>query len=138
MGGVGEGAPVTADVEVILMKQVASSLAVPVFLVDPQGTLIFYNEPAEVLLGLRYDETGDMPLTEWGTVFVPTDEDGVVLEPEDRPLAVALTQRRPANGRFSIIAMDGKRHDLAVTAFPLVVQNQRELGAVALFWEDEL
>jgi hypothetical protein len=34
--------------------------------------------------------------------------------------------------------MDGKRHDLAVTAFPLVVQNQRELGAVALFWEDEL
>ena len=128
----------TADVEVILMKQVASYLAVPVFIVDPRGTLIFYNEPAEALLGLRYDETGDMPLAEWGTVFVPTDAEGTVLAPESLPLAVALADRRPANGRFSIIAMDGKRHDLAVTAFPLVVQNQRELGTVALFWEDEL
>ena len=84
-----------ADVEVILMKQVASYLAVPIFLVDPAGTLIFYNEPAEVLLGQRYDETGDMPLEEWGTVFVPTDADGIVLAPNDLPLAVALTEHRP-------------------------------------------
>ena len=135
LGGEG-GAGVAADVEVILMKQVASYLAVPVFLVDSAGTLIFYNEPAEGLLGLRYDETGDMPLEEWGTVFVPTDVDGIRLAPEDLPLAVALADRRPAHGRISITAMDGQRHRLAVTAFPLVGQNERELGAVALFWED--
>ena len=126
----------SADVEVILMKQVASYLAMPIFVVDLAGTLIFYNEPAEALLGRRYDETGDMPLEEWGTVFVPTDVDGTVLAPEDLPLAVALAERRPAHGEFSITAMDGHRHHLAVTAFPLVGQNERELGAVALFWED--
>lgn len=130
------GAGVAADVEVILMKQVASYLAMPIFLVDLAGTLIFYNEPAEALLGRRYDETGDMPLEEWGTVFVPTDADGIVLAPEDLPLAVALAERRPTHGRISITAMDGQRHHLAVTAFPLVGQNERELGAVALFWED--
>jgi len=127
---------VAADVEVILMKQVASYLAVPIFLVDPVGTLIFYNEPAEGLLGLRYDETGDMPLEEWATVFLPTDADGVPLPPEDLPLAVALAERRPAHGQMSITGLDGHRRHLAVTAFPLVGQHERELGAVALFWED--
>jgi PAS domain-containing protein len=134
-GGEG-GADVAADVEVILMKQVASYLAIPIFLVDVAGTLIFYNEPAEALLGRRYDETGDMPLEEWGTVWLPTNADGKELAPEDLPLAVALAERRPAHGRSWITAMDGQRHHLAVTAFPLVGQNERELGAVALFWEE--
>ena len=119
------------------MKQVASYLAIPIFLVDLAGTLIFYNEPAEALLGRRFDETGEMPLEEWGTVFVPVDAEGTVLAPQELPLAVALAERRPAHGRFSITAGDGMRHDLAVTAFPLIGQNERELGAVALFWEEK-
>ena len=125
-----------ADIEVILMKQVASYLAMPIFLVDVAGTLIYYNEPAEALLGQRYEENGEMRLEEWGTVFVPTDADGAVLEPAELPLVMALRERRPGHGRFWITGMDGQRHHLAVTAFPLVGQNQRELGAVALFWEE--
>ena len=34
-------------VELILLKQVAGYLATPMFLVDPDGNLLFYNEPAE-------------------------------------------------------------------------------------------
>ena len=120
----------------ILMKQVASYLAMPIFLVDIDGTLIFYNEPAEVLLGLRYDETGEMPMEDWGTRFTPTDANGTALPPHALPLAVALRERRPAHDRFSIQAADGAGHDLSVTAFPLIGQNDRELGAVALFWEE--
>ncbi len=120
----------------ILMKQVASYLAMPIFLVDLDGTLIFYNEPAEVLLGLRYDETGEMPMQEWGTRFIPTDANGTTLPPDALPLAVALRERRPAHDRFFITAADGAGHDLSVTAFPLIGQNERELGAVALFWEE--
>ena len=120
----------------ILMKQVASYLAMPVFLVDLEGTLIFYNEPAEVLLGQRYDETGEMPMPVWGTAFVPTDAEGNKLAPEELPLAIALRDRRPAHGRIFITALDGVQHDLSITAFPLIGQNERELGAVALFWEE--
>jgi len=40
------------EIELILMKQVASYLATPIFLVDRAGTLLYYNEPAEALLGM--------------------------------------------------------------------------------------
>ena len=86
------------DVELILMKQLASYLAMPIFLVDPAGTLLYYNEPAEALLGQRYDETGEMALDVWGKVFVPTDRDGTPLSPEELPLAVAVA-RAPARTR---------------------------------------
>ena len=35
------------EIEMILVRQLASYLAMPIFIVDPQGTLVFYNEPAE-------------------------------------------------------------------------------------------
>ena len=125
------------DVELILMKQLASYLAMPIFLVDPAGTLLYYNEPAEALLGQRYDETGEMALDVWGKVFVPTDRDGTPLSPEELPLAVALRERRPEHGEISIIGLDGVRRHLAITAFPIVGLGERELGAVAIFWEDD-
>ena len=125
------------DVELILMKQVASYLAVPIFLVDPAGTLLYYNEPAEFLLGERYDETGEMPLEEWGTVFSPTDRSGMPLAPEALPLAIAVQQGHPAHGQISITGLDGVARHLSVTAFPVVGQSNRNLGAVAIFWEDE-
>jgi PAS domain-containing protein len=125
------------EVELILMKQLASYLALPIFLVDPAGTLLYYNEPAESLLGERYDETGEMPLEEWGTVFAPTDRSGAPLAPEELPLAVAVQQGRPAHGQISITGLDGVPRHLSITAVPLVGQSNRNLGAVAIFWEDE-
>ena len=56
-------------IQIILTRQLAGYLSVPTFLVDPNGTLLFYNEPAEVLLGRRFDETGAMPAEEWSTIF---------------------------------------------------------------------
>lgn len=123
-------------VELILAKRLASLLARPVFLVDPQGALLFYNEPAELLLGMRYEETGAMPIKEWGTIFSPTDEQGNVLPPEQLPLAVALSERKPASGRFWIRGLDGVDRRIAVVAFPLEGNGQRHLGAVAMFSED--
>jgi len=58
-------------IQIILTRQLAGYLSVPTFLVDPNGTLLFYNEPAEVLLGRRFDETGAMPAEEWSTIFAP-------------------------------------------------------------------
>jgi hypothetical protein len=128
---------VAYEVELILLKQVASYLATPIFLVDLMGTLLFYNEPAEVLLGKRYDETGEMPLEEWGTIFSPTDRDGSPLPPEEIPLAISVLYHRPAFGDLSITGLDGVRRDLSTAAFPLIGQNDRHLGAIAMFWETE-
>ena len=124
------------EIELILLKQVASYLATPIFIVDTVGDLLYYNEPAEVLLGSRYDETGEMPLEEWGTVFAPTDRSGAVLPPESLPLAIAVQKKQPAHGEISITGLDGVRRDLYVSAFPLVGQNDRNLGGMAIFWEE--
>jgi PAS domain S-box-containing protein len=126
---------VAYEIEIILMRQTASYLATPIFVVDPKGDLIYFNEPAEALLGLHYEEVGEMPLEEWATVFVPTDEHGDPIPPEGLPLVIALQQHRPAHDSFWIRGLNGLRRHLTVTAFPLIGQGERELGAVAVFWE---
>lgn len=122
------------QIEVILMRQLASYLAMPIFVVDPQGTLLFYNEPAEALLGRQFDEAGEMPMQEWATIFSPRDEDGSPLPPEALPLVTAIQQREPAQRTFRITGLDGVSRTLEVIAFPLEGQGGRLLGAAAIFW----
>jgi PAS domain-containing protein len=123
------------EIEVILTRQLASYLAMPIFLVDPQGTLLYYNEPAEPILGRRFEETGEMPVGEWSVIFDPRDEDGNPLPPERLPLVVALSERRPAHGSLCIHGLDGVPRHIQVIAFPLLAQAGRFLGAAAIFWE---
>lgn len=123
------------EIEVILLRQLASYLAVPIFIVDPAGTLLYYNEPAETLLGQRFEETGAMAQDEWATSFRPIDSAGNHLPGEQLPLVRALAERCPAHATFWIEGLDGVRRHLSVTAFPLEGQSGRLLGAVALFWE---
>jgi PAS domain-containing protein len=122
-------------IEVILMRQLASYLAMPIFLVDPGGNLLFYNEPAEALLGHRYEATGEMSLAEWAQIFQPTSADGSPLSPEALPLVIALQQHRAAHLAFQIRGLDGVHRMIEATAFPLEGQGGRHLGAVAIFWE---
>jgi PAS domain-containing protein len=122
-------------IQIILMRQLAGYLNVPVFLVDPKGSLLFYNEPAEAVLGRRFAETGIMPAAEWSSVFTVIDDRGLPMPPEELPLMIALTQRRPANARFSIKGLDGVARHVEVTAIPITGLEGEVLGAVAIFWE---
>src|SRR4029077_8768456 len=108
------------QVEVILLKQVASYLAIPIFVVDPKGNLVYFNERAEGLLGRRYDETGEMPMSEWSTIFVPTHVHCTPIPADDLPLAIALTQQDPAYSTMLIRGLDNVPRHIAVTALPLV------------------
>ena len=122
------------EIEVILMRQLASYLAMPVFIVDPAGNLLFYNEPAEPLLGRQFDEAGEMPMAEWATAFSPHDADGRPLPPETLPLVIALRRREPTHKALRITGLDGVTRRIEVIAFPLVGQGGRMLGAAAIFW----
>ena len=123
------------DVELIVLRQVASYLAMPIFVVDPEGTLLYYNEAAEDILGRRYDETGEMRAEEWGSIFTPTAVDGTPIAPEDLALSIAVRHRRPAHETINITGLDGVARRIEVTALPLDGQSGRELGSVAIFWE---
>lgn len=123
------------EIEVILARQLAEYLAMPIFIVDPAGDLLYYNEPAEGILGRRYVETGPMPASEWSTIFKQVDQEGNPIQPEELPLVIAMTQYHPAHKRFWIEGLDKTRRQIELTAFPLMAQANRFLGAIAIFWE---
>jgi PAS domain-containing protein len=123
------------EIEVILTRQLASYLAMPIIIVDSSRTLLFYNEPAERILGMRFEETGEVPVDEWMTITLVTDEGGTPLAPEMRPLMIAVTERRPTHGDMWFEGLDHVRRHIEITAFPLIGQAERHLGAMAIFWE---
>ena len=123
------------EVEVILARHLAENLALPIFIVDPQGNLIFFNEPAEAVLGMRFGDTGLLPASEWSTMFEPMEQDGTPILPEDLPLVIAMTHGHPAHKGFFIRGLDKKLRKIELTAFPLIGQAGRITGAVSIFWE---
>ena len=122
-------------IELILARQFADTLNMAVFLVDPKGNLLFYNPPAEDILGMHFSETGSMAVEDWSTIFKPTDIQGNELPPEGLPLVQTLTSQKPAHGSFYINNQKGEKHLITVTAFAIVGRPDRYLGAMALFWK---
>jgi PAS domain-containing protein len=122
-------------IQIILMRQLAGYLSVPLFLVDPNGDLLFYNEPAEAILGRRFDETGAMSAKEWSSAFTPEDSEGHPIPPEDVPLMITVTKKRPAYQRFFIRGLDGVRRHVEVASIPIAGLDGDFLGGAALFWE---
>src|SRR5438093_13520920 len=53
----------------ILAREFASKLATPMFVADADGNLVFYNEPAEIILGRTFAEAGEMPAEDWADLF---------------------------------------------------------------------
>ena len=125
----------TYPIQIILVRQLAGYLSVPVFLVDPQGNLLFYNEAAEEILGRRFDEAGHMPPEEWSSVFKPLDENGQPLLPEQLPLRRTLVSHRPAHKRMFIHGHDGVARHIEIASIPITGLQGEFLGAAALFWE---
>lgn len=123
--------------ELILARQFGDSLSMPCFLVDPEGNLLFYNEAAETIFGLRFGETGGMRVEEWATVFTPTDSDGNPIIPEDLPLVKTITTKSPAFGSFYIDSLKGERIHITVSSFPITGLPSRFLGSMAMFWKTE-
>lgn len=123
------------EIEIILNRQLADCLSIPVFITDTHGNLIFYNEPAEQLLGVRYEETGEMKVEVWSTVFKPMDEKGNQLAPDDLPLVKTLKNCKPYHKVFWIESLKGNKGKISVTSYPIMGRASNFLGAVALFWE---
>lgn len=122
-------------IEVILMRQCASYLATPVFMLDADERFLFCNEPAEALLGRRFDPAGEMRLEELLTLLETANGDGSPLSLDTFPLGTACRKRRPASRVLRYRGVDGSWRTANMTAFPIQGQGGRHLGAVGMFWE---
>lgn len=119
----------------ILARDFASRLSTPVFLVDAVGSVIYFNEAAERVLGRRFMEGGGMDAAEWSTAFAPSDDDGNPIGLNELPLGVAILERRPDHRMLRIRSVEGTERRIEVTAFPLFAHEDECLGAIAIFWE---
>ena len=123
-------------IELILARNLMSSLSTPAFLVDEGGILIFYNEAAGSLLGRRFEELGKVGPEEWGSLFGPFDDAGEPLPYDELPLVVAVREGRPAHATFRIRAADGAMQAIEASAFPILTAHGSQ-GAIAVFWPTE-
>jgi len=122
-------------IQIILARQLASSLAMPILLVDMEGKLIFYNEPAEVILGQRFEETGEIARETWGTLFALADEERTLIALKDRPTMLALSEHRPFSRTVWMQCGNREWRHVSITAFPLIGEEKQFLGAQMIFWE---
>jgi PAS domain-containing protein len=121
-------------VELILARSLLATLSTPGFLVDEDGMVVFFNDAASVLLGVRFEEIGEMGPDRWGTAFGPFDDSGEQVPFEDLPLTIALRHGRPAHARFRIRSLKGAENDIEAAAVPiLTVEGTR--GAMVFFWK---
>ena len=124
-------------IEIILARQWASTMSHPIWITDDVGNLLFYNVAAEAVLGVRFDEAGEMPASQLADLFETTGLDGSPMPAEELPLLQALTNGTPAHGPLRIRAFDRNWREIEVTAIPLIGEGDRRLGALAMFWEYE-
>jgi PAS domain-containing protein len=127
--------PSAKPIQVILARQLASCLAMPIVLVDTEGTLIFYNEPAEAILGQRFEETGEISADTWSKLFAIVDEQRCPIAQEDRPTMRALSERKPFSRTVWMQCGHREWRNMNITAFPLIGEASQFLGAQMIFWE---
>ena len=118
----------------ILAREFASGLSTPALVADAGGSLVFYNEAADAVVGKRFAETGEMPLEDWLATFEPRTLASEPIAPERRPARIALDERRPSHLRYLVTSADGVEREIEVTAFPLFAHTDEFVGIVVIFW----
>ena len=119
----------------ILARNFAARLATAVFLVDAEGSVIFFNEAAERLLGQRFVEGHGMSADEYGKLFEPSDDEGNPIPILETPVGIAFARKEPGHARLRIRGADGITRPIEATAFPLLAHTEELVGAIAIFWE---
>jgi PAS domain-containing protein len=120
--------------ELILARNLLTSISTPAFLVDDDARLVFYNEAAGALLGRSFEEAGQMSAGEWTSTFGPLSDERDPIPVEELALTGALRDGRPAHGAFCIRSADGVEHTIEASAFPLVGSDEEGSGAMILWW----
>ena len=120
--------------ELILARNLLTSVTTPAFLVARDGALLFYNEAAGALLGRPFEDVGQMEPGEWTASFGPLDADDEPIPLEDLPLTRALRDNRPAHAEFCVRDAKGAKHDIAASAMPIVGAAEDASGAMIIFW----
>jgi PAS domain-containing protein len=118
--------------ELILARNLLSSLSTPGLLVGEGGSLLFYNEAAGAIIGRSFEDATGLTADEWTREFGPLDADGEPIAYDNITATQTLRAHMPFQGEFSIKTAGGRR-EIALTAIPIVAPDE-STAAVVLFW----
>ena len=118
----------------IVAREFAAQLAVPVLVSDRDGRLVYFNEAAEEVIGQSFAEAGELPASEYASIFSVTDEEGRPLAPDELPGSIALQEHKPAHGMLNIVGLDDAPRTIEVTAIPLLARRDEPVGVMRIFW----
>jgi PAS domain-containing protein len=122
--------------ELILARNLLTSISTPSFLVDGSGRMVFYNEAAAALLGRSFEEAGQMSAEEWTAAFGPLSNGEQPYELDEISLTQAIQSGQPAHGSFCIRTARSEKELVEAAAFPLVTSDEGPSGAMVMFWPD--
>ncbi len=120
--------------ELILARNLLTSISTPAFLVSREGTMLFYNEAAGAMLGVPFEEMGQLDPEEWIGSFGPFDAEGNTIPLEELNLTQALRDGRPAHSTFRIRSSRGTEHEIAASGMPMISAEHGASGAIIFFW----
>ena len=123
------------DLVLIVARSFATKLATPTLIADARGDLVYFNDAAGEVIGRSYLDVGTLPASRWQEIFQPRTFDARPLRAEQTPSGIALLERRPATGSFAFHGLDGRDHEITVTAFPLLSHPDEVVGVMSIFWE---
>jgi PAS domain-containing protein len=130
---VGE-APAQRNLVLILARAFAAQIATAVFLLDEEGTIIYYNESAELLTGRPFIEGAGMTAAEWMTQARPRDDAGELIAFENLPLGITMLKREPAHGIVTFTSQEGTPLRIENATFPLFAHTEDYVGTFAIVW----
>ncbi len=119
----------------ILARELAANLATPMFLIDAEGVLVYFNEAAELMLGKTYAEIGPISATDFGARLDLAELDGSPMRRRDSPAGIAFLNREPSHRTLLATGLDGSRRRLEATAYPLFGKVGEMHGVLTVFWE---
>jgi PAS domain-containing protein len=120
--------------ELILARNLLTSISTPAFLLDHHGALVFYNEAAGAVLGRSFEDAGRMDPEEWISTYGPVDGDGQPIALDDLPGTQAVRAGRPEHGIYRLRSAGGAEHKIESSTFPIVASPEGSSGAMILFW----
>jgi PAS domain-containing protein len=123
------------SVVLILARELASNVATPMLLLDRNGTLVYFNEPAEVVFGTRFDAVGEVRPESWDQRWPVADAEGNPISLMTSPLADVIVHRTPGHQSIRVTGLDGTVRAIDATVFPLFDSGNQFVGAVGVFWQ---
>ena len=87
----------TPSLPLILAREFAANVATPFLVIDREGTLVYFNEHAERLIGSTSGDLCPLPESAWRQRFSIERLDGSEVADEESPSATARRERRPVH-----------------------------------------